>query len=117
MIYGKRNLHMSNTRPPRGSDQYPLRLPEGLRDRIKQTADDNGRSMNAEIVAALLEAFPEPARDVAPLVAVLEYVNGAPDDAGFFARVAEINERLSATGADYALVATRSGRASVVPKD
>ena len=43
----------------RGSDQFPLRLPDGLRDRIKQRADRSGRSMNAEIVAALEDAFPE----------------------------------------------------------
>lgn len=41
----------------RGSDQFPLRLPDGLRDRIKAEADKNGRSMNAEIVARL-EDFP-----------------------------------------------------------
>ena len=43
----------------RGSDQFPLRLPEGLRDRIKIRAEKSGRSMNAEIVSALEEAFPE----------------------------------------------------------
>lgn len=44
----------------RGSDQFPLRLPDGLRDRIKHSAEASGRSMNAEIIAALEEAFPEP---------------------------------------------------------
>jgi hypothetical protein len=44
----------------RGSDQFPLRLPDGLRNRIKGAADRNGRSMNAEIVRALEIAFPEP---------------------------------------------------------
>lgn len=42
----------------RGSDQFPLRLPEGLRDRIKAAADRNGRSMNAEIVATLENGYP-----------------------------------------------------------
>lgn len=37
----------------RGSDQFPLRLPDGLRDQIKARADNNGRSMNAEIVDRL----------------------------------------------------------------
>ena len=32
-----------------------LRLPEGLRDRIKSDADANGRSMNTEIVERLVE--------------------------------------------------------------
>lgn len=37
----------------RGSDQFNLRFPEGMRDRIAQEADKAGRSMNAEIVARL----------------------------------------------------------------
>jgi len=37
----------------RGSDQFMVRLPEGMRERIRLEADNNGRSMNAEIVARL----------------------------------------------------------------
>ena len=44
----------------RGSDQFMLRLPDGLRDRIKAYADRQGRSMNAEIVRTLEREFPEP---------------------------------------------------------
>ena len=40
-------------------DKYVLRLPDGMRGRIKAAAERNNRSMNAEIVAALEEAFPE----------------------------------------------------------
>ena len=36
---------MTDKKPGRGSDQFPLRLPPGMRDRIKQEADVNGRSM------------------------------------------------------------------------
>lgn len=39
-------------------DRYMLRLPDGMRDRIKAAAEANNRSMNAEIVAALEKAFP-----------------------------------------------------------
>lgn len=42
----------------RDSDKFMLRLPDGMRDRIKVVAEANGRSMNAEIVAALEEVFP-----------------------------------------------------------
>lgn len=42
----------------RSSDQFPLRLPDGMRERIKSAASANQRSMNAEIVAALEERFP-----------------------------------------------------------
>ena len=34
-------------------DQYMLRLPPGLRERVAQKAAENGRSMNTEIVAAI----------------------------------------------------------------
>ncbi|GAA0212419.1 hypothetical protein GCM10009081_28790 [Brevundimonas nasdae] len=51
---------MSDIKTGRASDQFPLRLPEGMRERIKTAAEVNGRSMNAEIVAALTEKFPEP---------------------------------------------------------
>ena len=39
-------------------DKFMLRLPDGMRDRIKAAADANGRSMNAEIVACLNAASP-----------------------------------------------------------
>lgn len=34
-------------------DQYMLRLPDGMRDQIKDAAEANGRSMNAEIITRL----------------------------------------------------------------
>lgn len=44
---------MKQTRPGRGAEQYPLRLPEGMRDHLKAEAEHNGRSLNAEIVHRL----------------------------------------------------------------
>lgn len=44
-------------RPSRKLDQYIVRLPDGMRARIKAAADANARSMNAEIVAALERHF------------------------------------------------------------
>lgn len=44
----------------RESDKFMLRLPDGMRDRIKAAAEHNGRSMNAEINATLEKAYPEP---------------------------------------------------------
>lgn len=37
----------------RDSDKFMLRLPDGMRDRIRDSAEANSRSMNAEIVARL----------------------------------------------------------------
>ncbi len=51
---------MKSSKTGRGSDQFPLRLPEGMRERIKAAADMNNRSMNAEIVSTLEEKYPEP---------------------------------------------------------
>lgn len=44
----------------RESDKFMLRLPDGLRDRIKAKADENNRSMNAEIVQLLEREYPAP---------------------------------------------------------
>lgn len=37
--------------------QYKLRMPPELRDKLKSASEENHRSMNAEIVARLLESF------------------------------------------------------------
>lgn len=37
----------------RESDKFMLRLPDGMRDRLKSLAATNGRSLNAEIVQRL----------------------------------------------------------------
>lgn len=51
---------MVQPRAGQGAVQIALRLPVGLRDRIKRGAEQHGRSMNSEIVDALERAFPEP---------------------------------------------------------
>lgn len=43
----------------RDSDKIMLRVPDGMRDRIKAAADANNRTMNAEIVARLQASFPD----------------------------------------------------------
>lgn len=49
---------MSSTKHGRGSDKFVVRLPDGMRGRIANAAREAGRSMNAEIVAALEEVYP-----------------------------------------------------------
>lgn len=39
------------------ADKFMLRLPDGLRDKIKAEAKSNMRSMNAEIVLQLARAY------------------------------------------------------------
>lgn len=44
--------------PSDQADRFQVRMPKGLRDRIREAAEANNRSMNAEIVAALSQAYP-----------------------------------------------------------
>jgi hypothetical protein len=43
----------------RGSDQFMIRMPPGMRSALSEEAERNGRSMNAEIVARLAASFEE----------------------------------------------------------
>lgn len=56
----------------RGAEQYTVRMPDGLRDRIKKAADANNRSMNAEIVAVLENAFPPPLMDIEKAIIAMQ---------------------------------------------
>jgi hypothetical protein len=47
----------------RGCDQFALRLPDGMRARIKAAATKNGRSMNSEIVYQLDRLYPAPEKN------------------------------------------------------
>lgn len=51
---------MKNTTVNRDSDKFMLRFPEGMRNHIAEVAKANNRSMNAEIVARLMESLLEP---------------------------------------------------------
>jgi hypothetical protein len=42
------------------SDGFMLRFPDGMREMVKDRAESNGRSMNAEIVAAIESALSSP---------------------------------------------------------
>lgn len=45
--------------PSEQQERFIVRLPDGMRDRIKAAAERNNRSMNAEIVATLELMYPE----------------------------------------------------------
>lgn len=53
-------------------DKYVLRLPDGLRDRIKVAAANSGRSMNAEIVWTLEKAYPDLLEQLQQAIRTLE---------------------------------------------
>lgn len=76
------------------TDKFMLRLPDGMRDRIKSAADLNGRSMNAEIIATLDEKYPNPFKkhhldEAAAWVAKL---NAAETDEEFNSVLSEAND-------------------------
>lgn len=48
---------MAQDTPSRHLDQFLVRFPEGMRDRIAEAAKSNQRSMNAEIVDRLKKSF------------------------------------------------------------
>lgn len=50
----------SMVQPTQTDPQFKLRLPADLKDRVQYAAGRNNRSMNAEIIHALEEAYPDP---------------------------------------------------------
>lgn len=85
------------TKTNRGSDQFQLRLPAGMRDRISKAADAHGRSMNSEIVATLEAAYPDPLTDQ-DAFALLRYILEGESPAELEARKAEVDAKLEAMG-------------------
>ena len=70
----------------RDSDKFMLRLPDGMRERIAKVAKQNGRSMNAEIVARLDESLPElwqeeTRREMPPVILTAEQFGALTDAA------------------------------------
>jgi len=55
--------------PSSKQDQFVLRFPDGMRDKIKHAAAENGRSMNAEVVDRLERSFRPDARSLSDLLA------------------------------------------------
>lgn len=48
---------MRQTYPKEGQDRFMIRLPDGMRDQLKETANTNKRTISAEIVARLEESL------------------------------------------------------------
>lgn len=93
--------------PSDAADRFQLRLPPGLRDRIKAYAERHGRSMNTEIVRVLEKEFPPPAsigERVDDLLALLPALKKLDDNAG----IGNLIEGIHATLRDVA-----SGRIKV----
>lgn len=74
----------------RESDKFVLRLPDGMRDRIKTVAAENQRSMTAEIIARLESSLSHDSEDETGAQyraarAMIEFLGrvGVPDEEKF----------------------------------
>lgn len=61
---------MTQDSPSRRQDQFVIRMPDGLRERIAESARVQGRSMNAEIVQTLEMTYPPtpPSEEIMPIL-------------------------------------------------
>lgn len=55
-------MDSDNSATGRASDKFMLRLPDGMRDKLKEAAQSTKRTLNAEIVARLEQAFEQDSR-------------------------------------------------------
>lgn len=53
-------MNEMNTHARQDADKYIVRFPEGMRDRLKNAAHVNGRSLNSEIITRLQQSFQSP---------------------------------------------------------
>ncbi len=67
---------MAQESPSRAMDKVIVRLPDGMRDRIKAAAEANNRSMNAEIVARLEGSFTTNEREAGRIASAIEAAFG-----------------------------------------
>ncbi len=87
--------------PSEELDKFLIRMPTGLRDRIKAAADRQKRSMNAEIIDTLENQYPEPitidevVEDIEETVKILQRFGGKVTLMHLADRLDELVNRLS----------------------
>lgn len=69
---------MSEESPSRFLDKIIIRVPDGMRDRIKRVADANGRSVNAELMVLLERAYPPETKLDGYVQEIATIANSAP---------------------------------------
>lgn len=69
---------MSDLSPSRLLDKIIIRVPDGMRERIKRAAEANGRSVNAELLALLDKAYPAVSLIETLVMEIAEVVNSLP---------------------------------------
>ena len=98
----------------RGSDKFMLRLPDGMRERIKLAAEVNKRSMNAEIVATLYREYPAPDGFDPMHYAYMKWLAIGPNatDQQRQKVVEQVNQTFDAEGVNLAISIDSSGTMS-----
>ena len=71
---------MSDHAPSRFLDKIVIRVPDGMRERIKRIADANNRSVNAELLILLERTYPPETKIDACLQEVADMVKKLPDE-------------------------------------
>lgn len=83
------------------TDKFMLRLPDGMRDRIKVSADANGRSMNAEIVQLLDREYPVETYSAEDFLDLLRQVTDAPNSDSLDGKEDLLNSALKHLNFDF----------------
>ncbi len=82
---------MAKSSTGRGADQFVVRMPPGMREKIAEAAENNGRSMNAEIISRLEQSFEEfPSREQYRMM----YADLMKDIAGLQATILKLHGEL-----------------------
>lgn len=96
---------MSKELPPsRTAEQFVVRFPDGMRDKIAEAAKANNRSMNAEIVARLQASF-------APAITSANAkISGADErDEGVYEEVSEFAKKRGMSYRDALMLLVQAG--------
>lgn len=89
----------SQTQQTRESAQFQLRLPDDLKARIQSAADTSARSINSEIVSALLERFSPENLAANSATSLMQYLRADGDDLEASTRTAILEVKLREMGA------------------
>lgn len=84
------------TPPSKQLDQFVIRLPDGMRGRIKAAAEANNRSMNAEIVATLEDVYPATPDDFSAAFAAV-FADGVTREAQLLSKMVRISREADGT--------------------
>lgn len=79
---------------------FGLRMPPMLKERVKRAAVENGRSMNAEIVATLEKEYPEDVYTAEEFVDYLQSLTAPMDLDSQIAQQDTLNNMLAMMGVD-----------------